>query len=247
MKNEVLEKDIKVRYSEMDYDLILKPSALLQFLQDMASENAEDLGFGYSYIIKNNLAWFLLKYRIEFDDYPQGIYDLKIKTEPRGYNKMFAFRDFEIKDGEKLLGRATSAWALININTKSITSPTEIFRDGFLMKPHEKRENDLDFSKVRPPQNITTEKLFEVRFDDLDVNKHANNANYIIWAFEPLDFDYRHTKKLKLLDIIYKKEITYGSKVLSQIETDGNITNHILKNAQTGDDLCLIKAEWTDK
>ena len=65
----MFEENVKVRYSEMDYDLVLKPSALLQFMQDMASDNAESLGFGYSYIVKHNLAWFLLKYRLEFEDY----------------------------------------------------------------------------------------------------------------------------------------------------------------------------------
>ena len=45
---------VKVRYSEMDFGLALKPSAVLNFFQDMASENAENLGFGYSYIIKKN-------------------------------------------------------------------------------------------------------------------------------------------------------------------------------------------------
>ena len=90
----------------MDCGLVLKPSAMLQFLQDLASDNAEALGFGYSYIIKHNLAWFLLKYRIELDEYPKGIYDLTIQTNPRGYNKLFAFRDFTIKHGDKHIGRA---------------------------------------------------------------------------------------------------------------------------------------------
>ena len=49
-------EDIKVKYSEMDYKLSLKPSALLNFLQDMASQNAENLGFGYSYIEKRRLS-----------------------------------------------------------------------------------------------------------------------------------------------------------------------------------------------
>ena len=43
-------KNIEVKYSEMDYNLTLKPSALLNYLQDFASENAESLNFGYSYI-----------------------------------------------------------------------------------------------------------------------------------------------------------------------------------------------------
>ena len=247
MKDNVFEETVKVRYSEMDYDLVLKPSALLQFLQDLASDNAEALGFGYSYITKNNLAWFLLKYRIEFEDYPKGLYDLTIKTEPRGYSKLFAFRDFEIKHNNIAIGRATSTWALVNLQNHGMANVAEALSGNTYMVQHEKRENDLSYAKVRAHERVDIENIFEIRFDDLDVNQHVNNANYIVWAFEPLDFEFRKANKLKVLDMVFKKEIKYGAKVLSQIEVDDKKTTHILKNAETGEELCLVLAEWITK
>lgn len=244
---EMFEENFKVRYSEMDYDLVLKPSALLQFLQDMASDNAEKLGFGYSFIVQKNLAWFLLKYRIEFDDYPKGLYELKFKTEPRGYNKLFAFRDFEVWAENKCVGRIASTWALVDLETKSMASVSECLAENPYMTPIEKRENDLVYGKAKAPEKIDIEKIFEIRFDDLDVNKHVNNANYIVWAFEPLDIEFRKENKLKILDIVFKKEIQYGHKILSQVEIQGNKTIHVLKNSDTGEELCLISAEWVNK
>lgn len=244
---ELFEETVKIRYSEIDCDLTLKPSALLQFMQDLASDNAESLGFGYSYIVKNNLAWFLLKYRIEFDDYPEGLYDLTIKTEPRGYNKIFAFRDFEITHDGKRIGRATSTWALVDLNTKSMANTSEVLAGNKYMVQHEKKEDDLSYGKIKLPKEFDIEKTFEIRFDDLDVNKHVNNANYIVWAFEPLDFDFRRKHKLKTLDMVFKKEIKYGSEVNVKVKVDNNITIHELKNSQTGEELCNICAEWTEK
>ena len=243
----LFEETVKIRYSEMDCDLVLKPSAMLQFLQDLASDNAEALGFGYSYIVKHNLAWFLLKYRHEFEDYPEGIYDLTIKTEPRGYNKIFAFRDFYILHGNKQIGRAASTWALVDLSTKSMANVSEILAENKYMIQNEKRENDLIYGKIKLPDKFDISKTFEIRFDDLDVNKHVNNANYIVWAIEPLDFEFRRAHKLKTVDMNFKKEITYGSNVLSEVFVEDNITLHSLKNAQNGDELCLIKAEWIQK
>ena len=243
----LFEETVKIRYSEMDCDLVLKPSAMLQFLQDLASDNAEQLGFGYSYIIKHNLAWFLLKYRLEFEDYPEGIYDLTIKTEPRGYNKIFAYRDFYISHGEKCIGRATSCWAMVDLNTKSMANVSEVLAGNSQMVQHEKREDDLSYGKIRLPEKFDIEKTFEIRFDDLDVNRHVNNANYIVWAIEPLSFEFRRSHKLKTVDMMFKKEITYGSKVLSQLSVNNNTTVHALKNAETGDELCIINAEWAEK
>lgn len=243
----LFEETVKIRYSEMDCDLVLKPGAMLQFLQDLASDNAEQLNFGYSYIIKHNLAWFLLKYRLEFDDYPEGIYDLTIKTEPRGYNKMFAYRDFYISHQGKQIGRATSTWTLVDLATKSMANSAEILASNKYMYLHDKREDDLNYGKIRLPEKFDIEKTFEVRFDDLDVNRHVNNANYIVWAIEPLDFDFRRTHKLKIVDMMFKKEITYGHKVLSEVAINGNTTIHAVKNAETGEELFIMNAEWVEK
>ena len=237
-------ENIKVKYSEMDYGLRLKPSAILNYLQDMASYNAESLGFGYSYVSSHNLAWFLLKYHMEFYDYPQGHYNLTLKTEPRGCHKLFAYRDFEICTAEKTLARIASIWAVADIDTRALV-PAQKALNNEKMAAFEKREDDLAFSKIQPLSKVDLEKTFEVRYDDIDVNMHANNCNYIVWAFEPLPLDFRKNRMLKTLDMQFKKEIKYGEKVVSQIEmASADTTLHLLKNAETGEDLCIVQAKW---
>lgn len=240
----VYENNYKIRYSELDCNLVLKPSSLLQLMQDIASENAENLGFGYSYIIQKNLAWFLLKCHIEFNNFPKEVYKINIKTEPRGWNKLFAYRDFEINDGQNILGKATTTWGLIDLETKSMSNVGENLSNNPNFTQFEKRDDDLKYNKITPIQNIDFEKTFEIRFDDLDVNQHVNNSNYIIWAFEALEYDFRRTKKLKVLDMVFKKEIKYGNNIVSQVQILDNKTLHVLKNAQTNEELCLIQAEW---
>lgn len=238
-------KDIKVNYSDMDCNLILKPSALLNFLQDAASDNADEFDFGYKFVRSRNLAWYLLKYRMEFVNYPENKFNIKVLTCPRGYNKLFAFRDFEILDeNNNLLGRVASSWALVDLTTKEIASPANVLKDCSYMVPFEKNSDDLSYSKIHLPEKFSSKKTFEIRFDDLDVNKHVNNSNYIIWAFETLDFNFRNSNKLKSLDINFKKEISYGFSVSSEACLDNNTSVHLIKNKNTGDDLCLIKAEW---
>ena len=122
----ISKENFKLRYSEIDCTHTLKPQVLLNFMQDLASDNAEKFGFGYSFNIKNNVAWFLLKYRIEFNDYPEKIYDITLSTHAKGYNKLFALRDFKIEHNGNLIGRATSSWGLIDLNTKSMVSITQI-------------------------------------------------------------------------------------------------------------------------
>ncbi|MBR2526115.1 hypothetical protein IKE67_06575 [bacterium] len=237
-------KEIFVRYSEMDYHKMLKPSAFLNFLQDVATVAADKAHFGYNEVYPKNLGWFLLKYHMEFNNYPQNIENLLIKTEARGYNKLFAHRDFDIYNNEnkELIGRVISYWTLVNLADKSMHSPGEIFPDRF--PKVEKREDDLSFLKVHPLERIDYSQEFKVRFDDIDVNKHVNNMNYIVWAFEALPKEFRDTYKLKVLDMVYKKEIQYGNTVLSEVQIDENIIKISVKNKNTDDELCVIEAEF---
>lgn len=242
--NLTTEKLINITYSEMDYNLVLKPSSLFNYLQDLASENAENLGFGYSATYPKNLGWFLLKYRMEFENYPKSIKSLRLTTEPRGFHKLFAYRNFKIYNGENLLGKISSTWSLVNFESKKL-SPIDKSINSPNLIPYTKKDDDLNYEKIPELTRIDIEKFFEIRFDDIDVNKHVNNANYIIWAFEPLGFDLRSSKTLKTLDVVFKKEIKYGEKVRACVQIENNTTIHILKNANNDDELCAIKAEWT--
>lgn len=241
------ENKYPLKYYEMDFKMVLKPSALLNFLQDVATINAEMFGFGYSFTHPKNYGWFLVKYHLEFDDYPQELDEIIIKTEPRGSAKILAFRDFEIwtPDNKKKLGRAASQWMLVDLKTKNILPLAKTLES---MPVYEKRETDLTFNKISLPESFSEsldyEKTFEIRYDDIDVNQHVNNANYITWAFETLSWDFRGEYKLKNVDIVYKKEIAFGNNVISQTQIRGKSSLHVLKNATTGEDLCLIQAEW---
>ena len=165
-------------------------------------------------------------------------------TEPRGCQKLFAYRDFYICEGQKFLGKIASVWAVVDMTTKALV-PVQSALNNKYMPLYQKRDNDLVFKKLKPVEKIDIEKLFDVRYEDIDVNSHANNGNYIIWALEPLSFDFRSSHKIKTLDIQFKKEIKYGGKVLSQIEFINDYTTlHTIKNEQTNEDLCLLEVLW---
>ena len=191
------------------------------------------------------MLWFLIKYHMEFINYPTGTQNITLITEPRGYNRLFAYRDYELKQNDSIIGRITSAWAIIDVETRAIIKPENAIINNDYMTPHTKREDDLDFKKMSPLDNVDITKEFFVRYNDLDINGHANNGNYIIWAFEPLEFDFRTTHKIKVLDIVYKKEALFGDKIVVQIQhKDPLITTiHSVKNS-SGEELCSLECIW---
>ena len=245
MTDLTLEKQINARYSDSDCNQRIKPFSLLNFFQEMAAQSAENLGFGFSAIYPKHLMWVLLKYRIEFTHYPSHDEPLTIKTQPRGYNRLFAYREFEVFSGNQLCARAFSVWALVDSETLAIAQVGQVLADNKNMVKFTPKETDLKFSKIAALTQTDFEETFKVRYNDIDVNKHANNGCYIVWALEPLPYEWQHNKTLKNVDILFKKEIKYGETVTSKVQMlDKHTTLHAVTNATTQEELCLIKCEW---
>ena len=239
-------KDYDVKYYEKNVNGNLKESSLLNFLQDIATLSAESLGFGPSFVFENNYAWVVLKYHIEIYEELKNLSSIKLKTLPRGVSKLYAFRDFEIYNSdEKCIGKAISTWALIDMETRRLLPMQKVL--DFMM-PFEKKDTDLAYEKIEHCESYEYKKTFDICFDDIDVNKHANNSNYVVWALASLPDDFRKHHYPVIIDINYRKEISFGGCVLScakiQQTSFGEETVHFINDADTGEELMSLKITW---
>lgn len=97
-----LERICPISISETDCNHKIKTSVLFNFMQDLAAKSIDTYGHQYSCdgLAKNGLGWFIIRYRVEFDEYPKDVKEIKLQTESRGCQRMTSFRDFEIFDNE---------------------------------------------------------------------------------------------------------------------------------------------------
>lgn len=237
-----LDKTYPVSMSDMDLNYSIKPAKLLNFLQDCASRNIKNTPFGNVELNSEGLGWFLVRYRIEFEKYPANIDEIKVFTENRGTLRQTAYRDFEAfaPDGERLL-RGTTSWLMVDLNSKSLVNIEQKFPD---ITKFTKRENDVQLQKLKSLSDWDFEKVFHVRYDDLDMNGHVNNTVYVAWAMEALGYEFLTNHSMKSLDIYYKHEVRYGEDVLSCAKLTDKVSEHTIKNANTDEEVCLIKVEW---
>lgn len=244
-----LEKIYPISILEADRMYALKPAVLLNYMQDIASKSINNCSSLYSFkeLYTKGLTWFLVRYRLEFDEYPIKMDKIKIQTESRGCVKLNARRDFEgfdVATGKRLF-RATSSWYIVDLKTKSVINIHQQYPEFSVF---EKRDDDLDLRKLKSITEVDFEKVFHVRYEDLDFNGHVNNTIYITWALEALDYDFRISHKLKNLDIYFKHEVKYGDDVVSMVKVDKEnmITEHLIKLANSGEEVCLIRCEFVE-
>lgn len=239
------EKYYQIHSFDVDYKYDLKPSKFLSFFQDAAMSESEKLGYGKKYLEENNLTWVITRYNIQINKYPKYRDNIKVQTYMLYCKKLFAFRKFEVfSENNELLAEATAAFMLIDkTNNKAL-----VMNDDIKNMYQYKDENDekVNFNNINLVDNSTIEKQYEVRYNDIDVNMHVNNAVYFIWTIETLPSEYIFEYRISKIEINFKKEGLLDDKITVKtdiVKKDEKVTSiHNIFN-QDGKLLCLIKVE----
>ena len=154
----------------------IKATGMLDILQSVAGEHAQNLGIGYEDLKEKGYAFVLA--RIKYDLYESiDHYDeIYVETTPLVPGRIDFDRDFEIYNKDKkLIGIATSKWVIIDLNTRRIC------RSSVFSYPCEVREkgNYESFDKLTfDKEGLSLSYQYVVRDNDIDFLSHMNNTRY---------------------------------------------------------------------
>ena len=191
----------------------LKPASFMNFAQEAAGRHAVYLGFGYDDLIKSNTAWILSRVHVEFIDTPKWREDITLTTWHKGLNRLFFLRDFILTDGQgRERVKATTSWLVLNLQTRRLVRDPKLIEEGTVC-PDNVIENPAD--KVVMPKDIEPEFVMEhkVAYSDIDTNGHTNNAMYMQWAMDALDYELASSRPVKEFTINFNHETKAGETV----------------------------------
>ena len=191
----------------------LKPAAFMDLAQEAAGLHAVELGFGYEDLIKNNTAWILSRVNIKFVDTPLWRDDVTLTTWHKGANRLFFLRDFIMtdKDGKERV-KSTTSWLVLNLETRRLVRDPMLMEEGTVCT-----ENVIETpaDKVQMPKDVPAELVLEhsVAYSDVDMNNHTNNAMYMQWAMDAVDYETASAKAVKEITINFNRETKAGDVV----------------------------------
>lgn len=191
----------------------LKPASFMNLAQEAAGLHAVHLGFGYDDLIKNNTAWILSRVHIEFIDTPRWRENITLNTWHKGLNRLFYLRDFVLtdKDGKERV-KATTSWLVLNLETRRLVRDPQLMEEGTV-----NHENVIETpaDKVVMPKDVEPELALEhvVAYSDVDMNAHTNNAMYMQWAMDAVDYEIASTRAVKEFTINFNHETRQGDEV----------------------------------
>ncbi len=233
-----------VRSYECDRNNNLRILTLMNIFQDMADIDAAQRGFGLQFCIDNGMTWVGSNYVLEVERLPKMHENITFQTWPSAKNKLSAYRDFEVfgEDGISII-RASSQWLLINLEKRR---PISVIDNMPPTPTVEGRAIDTDFPKLPEAEYADNQYKFRVRFDDIDLNKHINNAVYVLWATEAVEADFRLAHNPAKIEINFRKEGYMGEKVMVVTQMDNNKSIHSIRTYDTENERELARAviEW---
>lgn len=244
MKAEKHQQQYAVRSYECDRNNNLRILTLLNIFQDLADNNAAKLGFGLDFCLQNNMTWVGAAYSLEITRLPKIHESITVQTWPSATNKLSAYRDFEVfgEDGSLII-KASSQWLLLNLANKRPLPVADHLPKRQLL---ESRAIATDFPKIPEISSYDEVFKFRVRFDDIDLNKHINNAVYILWATESVPQEFRLSHNPAKIDINFRKEGYMGEKIVVQTKMTENTSLHSIRTYDSENDreLARVVIEW---
>lgn len=246
----IFNKEYEINYHDVDTNLNCKLTSIINFICDVGTRQSESIGGGMEYCKKNNCAWVFYKYDINMYRYPKFGETISLTTQAIGFKRFYGLRKYYIKDSQGILiGEALALFFLIDIEKRR---PMRIQKEQyeFYGVDHD-LEIDIsmeDIERVKEEQFI---KEFQIRYSDIDSNKHVNNSKYIEWAIEAIPLEFIQQYELKKIKVLFAKETTYGKTICStaairEIDDNNLKIYHKIKNDE-GIEITFLEADWIKK
>ena len=248
--NNIRKEQFQIRSYEIDPSGKVTIQSICNYLQEIASNHAYELGVSVHTLFKQKLTWVLSRLHLQMKAYLKWSEKITIETWPSGVNGLFAIRDFHIfSEQNELIGKATTSWMMLDLKkNRPITMP-DFIQD--IKLPDRPRAIDDKFKKLEIPHNYDFNKTFNVRLSDLDVNQHVNYVNYIEWAVETIPIDIWQNFRLDQLEVSFRAESKLGNQILSRAhqtkKSNQYIFLHKLSLESDNTELAILKTKWIVK
>ncbi|MGN1063194.1 MAG: acyl-[acyl-carrier-protein] thioesterase [Alphaproteobacteria bacterium] len=239
---EKFSKYIEIKSFECDCFGVLRLRSLFNYFQDMADEHANKMGLGYHFCIQKNLGWIGGAYHVCINRLPKWEEQLKIDTWPSDCTAVTGIRDFQISDKNgTVLVNASSQWVLVDLEKMR---PVPVVKNIGSYEPLRERAVETKFPALDSLERIDNSVLIPVRFDDIDMNRHVNNAVYPSVCLDALDETYLQTHTLAEVSVRFKKPAKRQDKLLLKTQIDANETRHVLYDETQTGEFARVRLLW---
>jgi medium-chain acyl-[acyl-carrier-protein] hydrolase len=196
---------------------------ILNLIQDVGFQQAIHWGIR----LPVGKGWVFTRQKLTMVEWPKWNENVTLRTWLRPPEGAFILRDYEILVGDKKVGECTSAFTVMDMNTRKLV--------GFDWDPYLALCRGEDFLSLQP-QKLQLEGDLEtlveiiVRNSDIDMNNHVNNTKYAQWILDSIPIEVlRGGVELKEYEVNFLAEAKIGDLICikkvkqDKIEASGKV------------------------
>ena len=209
---DIWKETVNIRFGHIDRSDRLTLWSAVNFFQEAAISHAAELGAGRDALARNGQAWVLSRLSLFVQRRPAYGETVEVSTWPRRHEKLFALRDYAIRDAQgKALVRGRGGWLVLDMKKHK---PLRVQPIVEAMPPND----GIDAFPAGPAglghrENLAKAGGRSAAYSDIDFNGHVNNARYIQWIQDITGMDALTKAGQIRLDINYLSEVMPGDFV----------------------------------
>ncbi len=213
-------KEYAITFRDTDKNGNLRMNSLVDFMQDIARQDATALGVDFEQTNKNYY-WIIIRTQINMICTPKIDEIIRIETFPSGTEKLYAVREFHIYDqNDQKLGSIIGYYLMMEHgNPRPVNIKKALASSAF----HTEYTGEK-IEKLMPSNDQVEKELTRrVYSSDIDGNGHMNNAHYIRWCFDMYETSELDSHTTSSFQIQYMKEVLEGEWISLTRYRDGYI------------------------
>lgn len=205
----ILEKTYAVGPGETDPAGRCRPSALSAFLQDAATEHAQDLGVSREVLLaRGGVFWVLARSWFSLTRPILSGERLRVRTWPRGTRGAMFYRDFDLDIEGRPVGEAVTAWVMADWSARRPVRPQTVA--GLLIPSAPELAKAVSLGKLPRPDTLTPAGDRRAMYSDLDINNHVNNVRYTDFVCDALRLERRPEAWMAELQVNFQAQLEAG-------------------------------------
>ncbi|GHU68448.1 hypothetical protein FACS189447_10920 [Spirochaetia bacterium] len=209
---DILKETSSIGFGDADRSKRLTLGAAFGYFQEAALAHAEHLGVGVDDFAKTGQGWVLSRISVFMERRPRFGETVTVETWPRGWEKLFALRDYVIRDNSgKAIVRGRANWLILDIEKHRLLRPKDIMEKLPLNEGMDALSQGILKSQERDDLAKKSER--RAAYSDIDFYGHVNNARYIQWIQDVIDPGILDASDQIRLDISYVNEVRPGEIV----------------------------------
>ncbi|MBO4263387.1 MAG: hypothetical protein J5871_01750 [Bacteroidales bacterium] len=203
----------------------LRPAAFMDVAQDLATRGARQIGCADAVLLRHHMVWILARMYVRFTCLPHFGDRVSLETWHRGEEGLFYNREYRMlfPDGTPAV-TATSAWILMDVRSRKLVRPENAVPLQGVPAQDAGQAAGRSAPKIVAPKtpDFSPAGTHTVRYSDVDYNRHANNAKYVVWAMDVLPFGLAAETPLRELSINFNREALPGEEVALFVASAGD-------------------------